>query len=376
MARIYIHIPFCRKACAYCNFHFSTLLKNKESIIEALLVEISLREDFFANKTLDSIYFGGGTPSLLSENELARIFDKLRTHFTIKNNAEITLEINPDDCSKEYLNALKKVGFNRLSIGIQSFHDKDLEYLGRVHNALQSHQIIQEAKKAGFDNLTVDLIYGLPSSNTDQWKNNLQFIKEYQIPHFSAYAITIEPKTLLENRIKKGKMQEPEEAKYEEDFSNLLDFADRHGFDHYEISNFSLDHYMAFHNTSYWFGEPFLGIGPGAHSFDGYKRKWNIANNARYEQSLNKGVLPLEEESLTEKEKFNETVMTGLRTKWGLDLSAIYSEYGRFYHDYLDQKLRKWEAKGALKTHNGHYYLQSRQTLLADHIIADCFYVA
>lgn len=375
MAGIYIHIPYCRQACSYCNFHFSTLLYNMPDMVEALQKEIILRKDFFKNKRLNSIYFGGGTPSLLPLEDIDRLIKDLYKHFTFIDKPEITVEVNPDDCSFEYLRELGSLGINRLSIGIQSFHQQDLEYLGRIHNAEQAHRIIQNAQKAGFYNMTVDLMYGLPSSSKGGWQANLDTLLAYNIPHFSAYALTIEPRTLLNHQIEQGKVTPPQEEQYNDDYNTLKAFSDNHHFDHYEISNFAKDSFHAIHNSSYWFGEPYLGLGPGAHSFDGASRQWNISNNPGYLKSLQNDELAFEQEDLSKADQFNELIMTGLRTKWGIEFKRIREEFGEEIQAHFEKQIKEWEKHGTLQYANGHVYLRPGQTLIADHVIADCFYI-
>ncbi len=375
MAGIYIHIPFCRKACSYCNFHFSTLLYNMPDMVGALRKEITVRREFLKNKRLNSIYFGGGTPSLLHLRDVERLMEALYRNFSFIKNPEVTVEVNPDDCSLAYLKGLGSLGVNRLSIGVQSFHQPDLEYLGRVHNAEQTHNIIQNAQKAGFYNLTVDLMYGLPSSPEKVWQTNLDTLLTYNIPHFSAYALTIEPRTLLNHQIEKGKINAPQEEQYAREYNILKDFSDKHHFDHYEISNFARDNFYAIHNSAYWFGEPYLGFGPGAHSFDGVRRQWNVSNNPKYLKFLTNDELAFEQETLSKADQFNEMIMTGLRTKWGVKLKRIEEEFGKAIQTHFENKRKAWESQGILQCVNGILYLKPGQSLIADHIIADFFYL-
>jgi len=344
-------------------------------MVNALTRELALRKNFFSQSPLDSIYLGGGTPSLLSQEELQKVFASIHHHFTFHKDAEITVEVNPDDCSLAALKNLAALGINRLSIGIQSFHDADLQYLGRVHNAEQAHGAIEKAQKAGFHNLTIDLMYGLPTAEKATWQENLRMLNTHNVPHFSAYALTLEPGTLLHRQVQQGSTAAPKEHQYESDFQCLQAFAAEQHFDHYEISNFARNGFQAVHNTSYWFSEPYLGIGPGAHSFDGQQRQWNITNNPHYIKALQGEELPCETEILSMNERFNERLMTGLRTKWGVDLEAIRQEFGAFYHQYLVEKLDKRLDQGLLEMAGQKVYLAPNQTLLADNIIADLFCV-
>jgi len=377
MAGVYIHIPFCRKACDYCNFHFSTQLQKAPAIFKAIGKELELRQNFFPpRQPLESIYFGGGTPSLTPLATLEAMLNNLHKAFSFIEDPEITLEINPDDCDTEYLAGLRSLGINRLSIGIQSFFEEDLNYLGRVHNAHQAHQVIKDAQKVGFHNLTVDLMYGLPASTLAKWETNLAYLAAYEIPHFSAYALTVEPQTLLNHKIQKGQFKPPDESRYKNDFSALRTFAREQGYHHYEIANLALPGFKAIHNTNYWFGKPYLGLGPGAHSFDGHTRSWNISNNPKYLKALEAGSLPMEQEELTQADVFNEPIMTGLRTAWGIDLNHIKNQFGQAFHNFLEPKLNYWEHHGGIVKANEKAYLAPDYTLLADHIIADCFYVS
>lgn len=377
MAGIYIHIPFCRKACDYCNFHFSTQLDKSTAVYDAIEKEIRLRENYLPfNDWLKSIYFGGGTPSLVPLENLERILNQLYKVFNFVHYPEITLEINPDDCNLEYMEGLKQIGINRLSIGVQSFFDNDLAYLGRIHDANQAYQVIEDAHKADFKNLTVDLMYGLPVSTQDQWEANLKTLKHYEVPHFSAYALTIEPKTLLNHKIQKGEFNPPDEDRYKEDFKALKNFIKNQGYEHYEIANIALPGFKAIHNTNYWFGKPYLGIGPGAHSFDGQIRSWNVSNNPIYLKALQGDQLANEQEVLSHEDLFNEAIMTGLRTTWGIDLANIRDQFGDNLHKFLVDKMNHWEEKGAIIKNEEKAYLSPDHTLLADSIIADCFYVS
>ena len=324
MAGIYIHIPFCRKACHYCNFHFSTSLKQKDELLAAILKEIEIQKKYLNTAEIETVYLGGGTPSVLSIKDLDILFKTLDTHFTIKDTAEITLEANPDDLSLDYLQELKQHSrINRLSIGIQSFSEEDLLWMNRAHNAIDAKACIEYAQDAGFDNLTVDLIYGAPTTSDEQWLKNMKTVFDYDIPHISCYALTVEKDTALHNLVKKGKMPPIDEEKSARHFEMLMFEMKRFGYLHYEISNFAQPNHFARHNSNYWLGVPYLGLGPSAHSFDGTSRQWNIANNAVYIKSLNDNKVPFERENLTPAQRYNEYVMTTLRTIWGSDPSVI-----------------------------------------------------
>ncbi|MEM1220964.1 MAG: radical SAM family heme chaperone HemW, partial [Bacteroidota bacterium] len=286
MAGIYLHIPFCKQACHYCNFHFSTSLRKKTEMVEALLREIDLRHDYLSDRQLRSIYLGGGTPSLLTGSELEQLFERIDQYFTIAPDAEITLEANPDDLSREYLSALAKSPVNRLSIGVQSFFAEDLAFMNRAHTAEEADRCIRLAQDAGFSNMSIDLIYGSPTTPLEHWIQNLEKSIALGVPHLSTYALTVEPKTALEHFVAKGKVPAPKDEHMEEQFMAMLDRLEAAGYEHYEISNWAKPGHYAVHNTSYWQGIPYLGIGPSAHSYDGQSRQWTIANNARYMAGL------------------------------------------------------------------------------------------
>jgi len=331
LAGIYIHIPFCRQACLYCNFHFSTSLRLKNDLINALLKEIALCT-LYNDKPVETIYFGGGTPSLLPAETLNTILDVLHQKFTINADAEITIEANPDDISEQLLTTWKVMGINRLSIGVQSFFEEDLKWMNRAHTAEQSVNSIRLAQHAGFDNLTVDLIYGSPALSDDKWQQNINKAIAFNIPHLSCYALTVEPKTALHSLIAKHKMEDTDPGQQARQFIQLINRLNEAGYEHYEISNFSIPGKRSRHNTSYWQGKPYYGFGPSAHSFNGTDtRSWNIANNALYIQSLLQNIIPAESERLTIVQRLNEYIMTSLRTMEGIDLSHIHSQFGAAY---------------------------------------------
>ena len=323
MPGIYIHIPFCKKACHYCDFHFSTSLQNKKTFLSALGKEIEIQKKFFEKETatvINTVYFGGGTPSLLSYDELAVIFEKLNAHFTISPTAEITLEANPDDLNSAKLKELTASPINRLSIGIQSFYEDDLKWMNRAHNAEQAISSVKGAQDKGLENITIDLIYGIPTLDNTKWKNNLQKAFELSVPHISAYCLTVEPRTALADMIKKKKVLNINEQQSIEHFTILVEEMKQHNFVQYEISNFCKNKRYSKHNSNYWKGESYLGLGPSAHSFDGKNRQWNVSNNALYINSLTNNKINFEREELSEKKRYNEYILTTLRTMWGLIL--------------------------------------------------------
>lgn len=341
MAGIYIHIPFCKQACHYCDFHFSTSLKKKDDLINALKKELQLRQEELANQKIETIYFGGGTPSLLSIGELQFLIDEVYKSYSVIEKPEITLEANPDDLTKKQINELSNSRINRLSIGIQSFFEDDLNAMNRAHSSAEAKKCLEEARKY-FDNITIDLIYGIPNMNLKKWNQNLQIAFDFEVPHISSYALTVESKTALDSFIKKGKYPPLNESLALQHFNHLIAETEKNGFIQYEISNFGKPDYFSKHNTSYWQGKHYLGIGPSAHSFNGKQRSWNVSNNTKYIKAINDGVLPQEVETLSPNDCFNEYIMTGLRTIWGVSLHKIKQEFGDLYLKHLKKVSRKY----------------------------------
>ncbi len=373
---IYLHIPFCKQKCSYCNFHFSTSFSLKDEMLSAIKKEIQLRHNELENKTLKSLYFGGGTPSVLSGDEIKSLIDEIQKYFSFDENFEITLESNPDDLNKNFLEELSKTEVNRLSIGTQSFYDEDLKLMNRAHNASEAESSIKRAQDFGLVNISVDLIYGSPTSNFEIWKDNLSKTIELQVPHVSSYALTVEPKTALEKWIENGKIRSPEETEQNQEFYYMKDFLKDNGFDHYEISNFGKPGFHSKHNSAYWKSEPYLGIGPSAHSYNGsLERSWNIANNPIYIKNLNQNILPIEKEILTEKDRFNEMIMIGLRTIWGVDLNRINQNFSSEVIDYLNQEIKSKIESGILEIENNYLKIPEKHWFLADGIASDLFIV-
>ncbi|TWR23752.1 radical SAM family heme chaperone HemW [Mucilaginibacter achroorhodeus] len=325
MAGIYIHIPFCKQACHYCDFHFSTSLKYKDQMLDAMLRELELQKDYLHNETIETIYFGGGTPSVLSADEVNSLINRITQLHSVSGNAEITLEANPDDLGREKINALRKTPVNRFSIGIQSFFDDDLAWMNRVHRAQEAEASVKRAQDAGFENITADLVYGYPLLTDNKWKQNLDTMFGLDIPHISAYSMTVEPQTALAAFISKKKQPPMDEQQSAAQFADMLDAMQGKGFEQYEISNFCKPGHYSRHNSNYWKGVKYLGIGPSAHSFNGQTRQWNIANNAKYLHALGSNTVPAEIETLSEADRLNEYIMTSLRTMWGLDLTKLDS---------------------------------------------------
>jgi oxygen-independent coproporphyrinogen-3 oxidase len=371
MPGIYIHIPFCRQACYYCNFHFSTSLKNKKEFLAALKKEIELQKDYLQTKNISTVYLGGGTPSLLSKEEILEIFDSLSKYFFIGQDAEITLEANPDDLSKEKLSALAQTPVNRLSIGIQSFSAHDLKFLNRIHSAKDGIEAVKNAREAGFKNISIDLIYGIPTLTNEQWKKNIHTALALDVQHISCYALTVEEKTALYSYIKKKTVEAPDEERIVQQFEILMDEMEKNNFIHYEISNFCREGFYSKHNTSYWKGEKYLGLGPSAHSYDGKSRQWNVSSNAVYIQSIKKGIVPFEKELLTETQKLNEYILTSLRTMWGMDMREIN---GRWQFTNQHQKIiEKMIEENFLKKDDSLIFLTRKGKLFADKVTRELF---
>lgn len=374
MSGVYIHIPFCKQACTYCNFHFSTSLKFKNSLISAICKEIKYQQSFLQKNELTSIYFGGGSPSLLNENDLDLIFEALSAAFVWQKDIEITLEANPDDITKEICDVWKKYGINRLSIGIQSFYEKDLKWMNRAHSAEQALFCIPLVQDKGFHNLTCDLIYGIPDSDMVQWEDNIQKLLNFGIPHISSYALTVEEKTLLHHQVQNKKVRPADEKLVEQQFLFLVQKLENEGFDHYEISNFGRPGHYAEHNTSYWKGFPYLGIGPSAHSYQAGTRYWNVANNALYIKDIESGILPQESEVLSPADQYNEYVMTGLRTMWGVETKTLMVDHLAFAEWFL-QQIKIPLERGLVENKKDTYVLTKQGKLFADGIASDLFFI-
>ncbi|HEY0262357.1 MAG TPA: radical SAM family heme chaperone HemW [Chitinophagales bacterium] len=369
MAGIYIHIPFCKQACNYCNFYFVTSLTKKENYVQALLREIELTKDYLQGETVETIYFGGGTPSLLSEKDLAQIFEQI-AKFHHLNLQEVTLEANPDDLSVEKLNSLKSSPINRLSIGVQSFFDADLKFMQRAHNANEAEKSIKNAQHSGFENLTIDLIYGTPNLTNEAWIFNLEKANSFGVQHLSCYALTVEPKTKLYQQIKNKEVLKPNDDNASAHFDLLMNFAEANEFLHYEISNFAKPNHLAIHNSNYWKGSKYLGLGAAAHSYNGKNRSWNVANIHNYITEINAEKLPFSAEILTDAEVTNEYIMTSLRTMWGCDFSRINPQ-----HISLISEARKIINPNFYTFENGILKLTKTGKHFADYIASELFIV-
>ena len=374
MAGLYIHFPFCKQACHYCNFHFSTSLRYKKDLIHGLHQELKLRKTYLEGETLETIYFGGGTPSLLSEEDILDLFKSINDNYNIALNAEITLEANPDDLTRDYIDNLRKTDINRLSIGIQSFFEEDLQWMNRAHNQEQANNAIKWSKEAGFDLITIDLIYGSPSTSDEHWLANIQTAIDYGIEHISSYCLTVEEKTPLAKMLKKGESKSVSDEQGARQFDMLMATLENAGYEQYEISNFAKNKQYAKHNTAYWQGKKYLGLGPSAHSFNGNSRSWNIPNNNISIKSLSENILPLTTELLSEKERYNELLMTGLRTMWGVDINLVKSLNPSLVNQ-LDQDMQPFIIKGFVCFENNSYKITRKGKFLADRIASDLFLV-
>lgn len=374
MSGIYIHIPFCKQACHYCDFHFSTSLKKKDEMVLALAKEIRLRKDEFADEVVETIYFGGGTPSILAVSDLRMLIDEVYKNFTVAENPEITVEANPDDLSEERIIELSQNKINRLSIGVQSFFEADLKLMNRAHNSEEAKKCLEIATNY-FDNISVDLIYGIPGLTNEHWLQNIQTVLDLNIPHISSYALTVEPKTALQQFIKQGVILQPDDAVAHEQFLMLVDTLEANGFIHYELSNFGKENYFSKNNSAYWLGKKYLGIGPSAHSYDGMNRSWNIANNSLYIKALAENKLPSETETLTETDRYNEYIMTGLRTVWGVSLERIKTEFGENMLHFLLQNAQRYLDDEKLVLENNILRTTKKGKFFCDGIASDLFWL-
>ncbi len=371
MAGIYIHIPFCKKLCNYCDFYHVIAKKDNAPVIEALLREASLRRDYLGSEQVNTIYFGGGTPSVLSVKEIESIYSALKAGFNISEESEITIELNPDDITPEYMSGLKRTGINRISIGVQSWRDKDLKLLNRRHTGIQAEKAINDALHAGFVNITIDLIYGIPEMNSEEWAKNLDKAFSFDIKHLSAYHLTIEPGTVFGKMKDKNLLTETDEEESISQFNILVEKAEKAGFMHYEISNFGRPGYFSQHNSNYWKQVPYLGLGPSAHSFNRYSRQWNVRNLHQYMKSAGKGKLLSEREELSLKTRFNEYIMTSLRTMWGIDLNYMEMTFEKEGYDYVINTSGKFIKYGLMKQEKNTLILTNQGMMISDNIISE-----
>ena len=372
MSGIYIHIPFCKQACHYCDFHFSTSMKKKAEMVTALAKEMKMRKTEFDDEVIETIYFGGGTPSLLTIEDLRFLIDEVYSNYNVVANPEITIEANPDDLSKERIVELSNIRINRLSIGIQSFFEDDLKMMNRAHNSEEAKECLKIATQY-FDNISIDLIYGISGMSNEKWLQNIEMALSYNVPHISSYALTVEPKTALHSFIQKGIISQPEDEVAQEHFHILVDKLTENGFIHYELSNFGRENYFSKNNSSYWLGKKYIGIGPSAHSYDGEKRGWNVSNNALYIKSISDNKVPIETETLTKTDRYNEYIMTGLRTIWGISLDRIAAEFGESYLNYLNQQAAKYIEDKLLCVNENILRTTKNGKFLSDGIASDLF---
>ncbi|MBK7096119.1 MAG: radical SAM family heme chaperone HemW [Saprospiraceae bacterium] len=372
MSGIYIHIPYCRKKCSYCNFYFLVSMKTVKPFVDSLLNEIEITKEYLIKKELKSIYFGGGTPSVLQTNDLQRILNKIEEIYTYNNNIEITLEANPDDITEAYIKKIVEVGINRLSIGVQSFSDSELKLFGRTHDSSSAINAIKISKEYGIENLNIDLIFGVPGSDRLSWKKNLDIFLDLNVDHLSCYNLTVENKTAISHQIKKGLVKGINDEISSEQFTDTIDYLCEMGFEHYEISNYAKNGRYAIHNTNYWKGEHYLGLGPSAHSYNGEYRQWNISNLRQYIQSTGKGNLPIGLEKLSNSDKYNEYIMTGLRTMWGIDLKHILQFDKEIVQTFLEN-INSFIDNGYVAQNNDKYFLTKTGKLFADRIASELF---
>ena len=375
MAGIYIHVPFCKQKCNYCNFHFSTKQDNVEELVSGMIIELDQRKSYLKTKKIDSIYFGGGTPSIIDVKHIINIIEKIYSLFDVKKTAEITMEFNPDDIKKEKLNKLRQAGINRLSIGIQSFNNEDLIFMNRSHNAKEAISSIKLAKECGFNNMSIDLIYGVQNQTDKTWKKNLNQMFELEIDHFSAYALTVEPDTKLNYLIKKKRVQPTSELKAENHFKILQEESLKMGYKQYEISNFCRKNKFAQHNTSYWKDKAYLGIGPSAHSYNGKSRRWNISNNLKYITLINNSEKYFDEEKLSPTQKYNEYTLTSLRTIWGVSLDYLENNFDQHIVSHFKKNARKWIDNKNIILEKNNVRLTNKGMLFADAISSDLFII-
>ena len=371
MAGIYIHIPFCKTLCSYCDFYHVVSRTDNRAFIDALVKESAIRREYIGNEIISTIYIGGGTPSLLSVKEIQSILDNIRKLYSVEENCEITMEMNPDDIGKDYLNDLKNSDVNRISLGIQSWRDSDLRLLNRRHNVAQAVYALEETIKTGFKNVTIDLIYGIPGLTSQDWSSNLDFSFSFDIKHLSAYHLTIEPGTVFGKMKEKGLLSEIEEEESNTQFHILIDKAESAGFVHYEISNFGKPGFFSMHNSNYWKQVNYLGLGPSAHSFNGYSRQWNVSDVKKYIKAVNSGSLLFEREELDKRTRFNEYIMTSLRTMWGIDLDYVERTFDKEGYDYIINLAGKFIDYGLMKPDKKTLMLTNQGKMISDNVISE-----
>jgi oxygen-independent coproporphyrinogen-3 oxidase len=371
MAGIYIHFPFCKTLCSYCDFYHIISPTDYQAFIDALIKELALRREYIGNETVSTIYLGGGTPSVLSVKEIRAILENIKKLYSVEENCEITIEMNPDDVGKDYLLSLKDTNVNRVSLGIQSWRDADLKLLNRRHNAAQAVNALEETIKAGFQNVTIDLIYGIPGLTSQEWSSNLDFSFAFDIKHLSAYHLTIEPGTIFGKMKGKGLLTEIDEEESNAQFHLLIEKAESAGFVHYEISNFGKPGYFSVHNSNYWKQVNYIGLGPSAHSFNGYSRQWNVRDVRKYIKAVNSGSPFFEREELDKKTRFNEYIMTSLRTMWGIDLEYVERTFDKEGYDYIVNLAGKLIDYGLMRPDKKTLVLTNQGKMISDNVISE-----
>ncbi len=374
MANIYIHYPFCKKACHYCNFHFSTNLKNQSVVLEGILKEIELRSSEMKSP-IESIYFGGGSPSIIESNFIEKILNKIFKKYNVKKDLEITLELNPDDFSRDYLTEIKAIGVNRISLGVQSFDQFDMKLLNRNHSSTQSIKALDCISKL-YDNFSIDLIYGIPYSSIEKWKNNLKIALKYNPPHLSCYSLTLETNTALQYKVNSGEIKLLDEKLVKKQYNYLIEKLEKKGYRNYEFSSFAIPGHYAINNSNYWNGKPYIGIGPSAHSYNGKSiRSWNISNNIKYVKAIMDNKLPLKKERLNKNDLYNEFIMTGLRKEEGVSLKKVRSLFGIRYKEYLKKQLNKHVSNNNIVFNGDLIKISKKARFLTDGLSSDLFLV-
>lgn len=375
MAGLYIHVPFCKTRCIYCDFYTRTHMEQKSPYVSALCKELALRSNYIGSETISTIYFGGGTPSQLSESDFNAIFDAIYKTFEVDTDAEITLEANPDDIDEEYVNMLRQTGFNRLSMGVQSFDDEQLRFLNRRHSAKKALEAVQRSQKAGFDNISIDLMYGLPNLRSDIWNRTLDTALSLNIQHISSYHLIYEQGTKLYRLLQKGDVKSVDEELSVEMFSTLINRLSEAGFIHYEISNFGKKGHFSRHNSSYWLGAKYLGIGPSAHSYNGVDRCWNVSSISKYIEGIEANKPHIETEKLDLHTRYNDFILTTMRTMWGIDRNKLKKQFGEKLAQYCDKNIERHLRSGDVLLHEDNYTISSKGIFISDSIMSDLMYV-